>query len=173
MKEQKAILFFLLRFIGLYLVLNTAYGFWITRYEPLADPITKIVTHQTAALVSLTEEDIEVRDSLKNAYVPIYQNGKAVISVFEGCNSLNVMFVFLSFVIAFTGTWKNTLLFCLAGIVLIYIFNLGRVGSLFYIAKYYPDNLYFFHKYLFTGVIYALVFFLWYIWMKKIWPKKA
>jgi exosortase family protein XrtF len=172
MKEQKTILFFLVKFIGLYLVLNTVYGFWISSYSPLPDPITKIVTHQTAALVSLTEDNISVGVGVNSSNVPIRQNDKTVVSVFEGCNSLNVMIVFISFIGAFTGTWKKTILFGLAGLVLIYLFNLLRVGLLFYIAKYYPDNLYFFHKYLFTGILYALVFFFWYLWVKKVWPAK-
>ncbi|HMJ67979.1 MAG TPA: exosortase family protein XrtF [Cyclobacteriaceae bacterium] len=172
MKEQKAILFFLLKFIGLYLVLNTIYGLWISEHDPLPDPLTRIVAHQAAAMVSLTEDNITIGVGVRSGNVPIQQNGKTIVSVFEGCNGLNVMIVFVSFIAAFTGTWKKTLLFGLAGIALIYISNLFRVSLLFYISKYYPNNLYFFHKYLFTALLYVLVFFLWYFWVKKIWPKK-
>lgn len=172
MKEQKAILFFLLKFIGLYLVLNTAYGLWIFSYDPLPDPLTVTVTHHTVGLISLAEGDIAVGVRPNSPSVPILQNGKSVVSVFEGCNSMNVMIVFVSFIVAYTGTWKKTVLFGLAGLLLIYIFNLFRVGMLFFIAKYYPDSLYFFHKYLFTGLLYMMVFILWYFWVKKIWPKK-
>lgn len=172
MKDQKAILFFLLKFIGLYIVLNTAYGLWIEHYDPLPDPLTMIVTKQSAALISITEENISIGEDTRFPTVPVRQNGDTVISVFEGCNSLNVMIVFISFVTAFTGTWKKSLVFGAIGIVLIYLANLLRVGLLFFIAKYYPDNLYFFHKYLFTGLLYVLVFFLWYLWVRKVWPEK-
>jgi exosortase family protein XrtF len=172
MKEQKAILLFLLKFIGLYLVLNTAYGFWISSYDPLPDPLTVSVTYQTVGLLSLAEDNVAVGERANSPSVPILQNGKSIVSVFEGCNSVNVMIVFVSFIVAFTGTLKKTVLFGLVGIVLIYIFNLFRVGMLFFIAKYYPHSLYFFHKYLFTGLLYVMVFFLWYFWVKKIWPKK-
>ena len=173
MKDQKAIIFFLLKFIGLYLVLNTSYSFWISHYEPQPDPLTKIVTHQTVAVISLMEDNVSVGDITPTPYVPVINNGKVIIRVFEGCNSLNVMIVFVSFVIAFTGTLKKTVVFCFAGLVLIYIVNLFRVGLLYFISKYYPNNLYFFHKYLFTGLIYAMVFLLWYFWVTRIWPKKA
>lgn len=172
MKEQKAIIFFLVKFIGFYLVLNTVYGLWISSYDPLPDPVTKIVTAHTAALISITEDNVTVGERVNSPSVPLNQDGRAVVSVYEGCNSLNVMIVFVSFIVAYTGTIKKTLLFGVLGIVLIYIFNLCRVGLLFYIAKYYPNNLYFFHKYLFTGLLYGLVFLLWYFWVKKIWPKK-
>jgi len=172
MKDQKAILFFLLKFIGLYIVLNTAYGIWIESYDPAPDPITKSVTHQTAALISLAEENISVEETLTSRYVPVRQNNKTIVSVFEGCNSLNVMVVFISFIVAFTGTVRKTIIFGAIGIALIYVANLFRVGLLFFISKYYPNNLYFFHKYLFTGLLYALVFFLWYVWVKRVWPEK-
>jgi exosortase family protein XrtF len=173
MQSQKAILFFLLKFIGLYLVLNTAYALWISRYEPMPDPLTIIVTQQTAALISISEDDISIGEAVNSSNVPVKQNGKTVISVFEGCNSLNVMIVFVSFIVAFTGTAKRTAFFALAGIVMIYLFNLLRVGLLFFIAKYYPGNLYFFHKYLFTGLLYMLVFVLWYFWVTRLWKVKG
>ena len=172
MKDQKAILFFLLKFIGLYIVLNTVYGFWIEYYAPLPDPLTKIVTHHTAGLLSLAQDNVTVGEVLDSPNVPLQQEGRTVVSVFEGCNSLNVMIVFVSFIVAFTGTLKKTITFGIIGIVLIYMFNLFRVGLLFYIARYWPNNLYFFHKYLFTGLLYAMVFFLWYLWVTRIWPKK-
>jgi exosortase family protein XrtF len=173
MKDQKAILFFLLKFIGLYIVLNTVYGSWVAYYAPMPDPVTTMVTHHTAALLSLTQENVSVGEAINSPNVPLRQDNETVVSVFEGCNSLNVMFVFISFIVAFTGTWKKTIVFSLIGIALIYTFNLFRVGLLFYIAKYWPNNLYFFHKYLFTGLLYAMVFFLWYFWVKRVWPAKG
>lgn len=173
MKDQKAILFFLLKFIGLYLVLNTSYSLWIAYYEPTPDPLTTIVTNQTVSLISIAEDNVTIGASTTTPHVPVLNDGKLVIRVFEGCNGLNVMIVFISFIVAFTGTLKKTVWFTLLGLVLIYIFNLFRVGLLYFIAKYYPHTLYFFHKYLFTGLLYALVFLLWYFWVSKVWPKKT
>ena len=173
MKDQKAILFFLLKFVGLYLILNTSYSLWIAHYEPQPDPLTIVVTDQTVFLISLFEDNVAIGASTNSPHVPVLNNGRTVIRVFEGCNGLNVMIVFISFIVAFTGTLRKTVLFSIAGFLLIYIFNLFRVGLLYFIAKYYPDNLYFFHKYLFTGLLYVLVFLLWYFWVSKIWPKKT
>jgi len=173
MKDQKAILFFLLKFVGLYIVLNTVYALWTASYEPLPDPMTALVTHNSVSLISLTEKDVVVGEAFNSPNVPVIGSGTIIIKVFEGCNGINVMIVFLSFVIAFTGTFKKTLWFVVVGLILIYIANLFRVSLLYFIAKYYPDNLYFFHKYLFTGLLYILVFVLWYFWVTKIWPKKT
>ncbi|MEI9919973.1 MAG: exosortase family protein XrtF [Bacteroidota bacterium] len=173
MKDQKAILFFLLKFVALYVVLNTVYGLWVSSYAPLPDPITEIVTRQSVACISLTEKNVTIGSMTTSPNVPILKDGRVVVNVYEGCNSFNVMFVFLSFVIAYTGTLKKTVWFCAVGLTLIYIFNLFRVSLLYFIAEYYPNNLYFFHKYLFTGLLYGLVFMLWYFWVRKVWPTKA
>jgi len=173
MKDQKSILFFLLKFIGLYIVLNTVYALWISSYNPAPDPMTKIVTFQVVSIISLMEDGVEEEEALNSPNVSMRRNGKTIVSVYEGCNGLNVMFVFLSFIVAYTGTLRKTILFCGAGLVLIYLSNLLRVGLLYFIAEYYPNNLYFFHKYLFTGLLYALIFLLWYFWVRKIWPEKT
>jgi exosortase family protein XrtF len=165
--KQKAIIVFLVKFIGLYLLLNTIYGFWIESYRPAPDPLTRIVTRQSAWIISVFESDISTTPS-DGPNIPVTQNGQRVISVFEGCNSLNVMIVFLSFVVAFSGRWKETIIYCLAGLGAIYLMNLGRVSMLFFVAKYYPNGLYFFHKFAFTGGLYVVVFIMWYVWIQRL-----
>jgi exosortase family protein XrtF len=165
--KDKAIILFIVKFIGLYLLLNTAYGFWYESYHPQADPLTYVVTRQTAWIISMLEPGITAEQYGDAPEIAVRQAGKTVIDVFEGCNGLNVMIVFLSFIIAFSRSWRGTTLFSFAGIAAIYVANLGRVVFLFFIAKYYPHSLYFFHKYLFTGGLYLLVFVMWYLWIQR------
>ena len=49
----------------------------------------------------------------------LYYHGKWVARIIEGCNALNVMILFVAFVVAFSGKWKSTLLFIVFGIVVI------------------------------------------------------
>ena len=78
------------------------------------------------------------------------------------------MIVFLSFLSAYRGKLKATFLFGMGGLVVIHIMNLFRVGMLYGIELYFPRYLYLFHKYLFTGMIYAVVFLMWYLWAKQV-----
>jgi exosortase family protein XrtF len=164
---NRTIILFIVKFIGLYLLLNTIYGFWYESYSPIADPITRVVTDQCARIISWVEPNVTTELSTREPEVSVKQGGKIVINVFEGCNGINVMIVFLAFVVAFSGTWKPTALFSIAGLGVIYVANLGRVITLFFIAKYYPQSLYFFHKYLFTAGLYLVVFVMWYLWIEK------
>jgi exosortase family protein XrtF len=165
-QENKPALFFLLIFVGLYLVLNTAYGFFVEAYYPQADPITLLVTKHVTWFLSFFDHTIDYSITAGSRYVAINNSDRLVISVFEGCNGINVMIVFISFLAAFYGKLKQTIVFGLIGLGVIYLMNLSRVGLLYGVELYYPRFLYFFHKFLFTGVIYVGVFLMWFIWAK-------
>lgn len=164
--KYKSALRFLGIFVGLYLLLNTFYGFWIQHYYPQVDPFTFSVAKQVAAILTFFGQAFSAMAEQQSANVALWLNNEVVVYVFEGCNGINVMIVYLSFLVAYKGTIRQFLMFCFGGLVLIYLLNLVRVGLLAEVALFYPEQLYFFHKYLFTGFIYTLVFVLWYYWIK-------
>jgi exosortase/archaeosortase family protein len=45
--------------------------------------------------------------------------------------------------------------------------NLLRISLLFFVSRFLPDAMYFVHKYLFTAFLYAVIFGLWLIWIRK------
>lgn len=172
-KQYKDSLLFIVKFVGLYLVLNTAYGFFVEYYETRPDPITSMVTNHVAIGLSLFHDHIDTVPDLREPNIHLQLNRENVVSVFEGCNSINVMIVFISFLIAFKGSVQATVIFACLGLIAVYIINLIRVGLLFEVAYYYPQHLYFFHKYLFTGIIYLIVFAIWYVWIQRVRSEKV
>jgi exosortase family protein XrtF len=165
-REFKPTLTFLGRFLGLYLVTNFLYGLAVTAWAPVADPLTRSVTEQTAAVVSMLGYPSSTRDVPGKATVSIVHAGRGVVSVYEGCNGANVVLIFLSFLLAF-GPYRGAMVwFGAAGMLLIHLANLGRIGLLFYVSLRFPDYLYFVHKYLFTASIYALALLLWMVWIR-------
>lgn len=165
-EEFKPTIFFLIKFLGFYLVMNMLYGLYVTSYDPSPDPVTRWTTEQTSQLLQLTNYKTEVRDHDKKATTAIRYNDRSIVSVYEGCNGLNIMIIFLGFLFAFGPYTKKLLWFIPAGILLIHSFNLVRIGGLFLITVHKPSWLYFTHKYLFTAFIYAIVFFLWLWWVR-------
>jgi exosortase family protein XrtF len=144
------------------------YGLWIVSYGNLADPITNLVSINSAWFLSQIGFDVSTTMSEFYPAVSLQYGGNIVINVIEGCNAINISILFIAFIFAYKNSMKRTLMFSLIGIIAIYIFNIVRVSGLFLIAKHFPDNLMFTHRFLFTGVIYAFVFCLWYLWVKKI-----
>lgn len=172
-QEFKPTIFFLLKFVGFYLVGNLLYGLYVTSYAPQPDPVTNIVSHQSGAILTVLGWPIETEPHSNRAATQLIYDNNAILSVYEGCNGLNVMIIFLSFLLAF-GPYKKALIwFLLGGIVLIHLANLARLILLFWVSVYYEHYLYFTHKYIFTGVLFALVFVLWIVWIRKFTSSKS
>jgi exosortase family protein XrtF len=75
------------------------------------------------------------------------------------------MYLFVSFIIAFSGNWKHKLIFIPAGLILIHVFNIIRTALLAIIVVYKPGWTDFNHKYTFTATIYIVIFILWVVWV--------
>jgi len=169
--EFRPTIFFLARFLGLYLALNLLYGWFITHYAPQPDPVTQWVTHQTSFLLEvLGWENVAENHPTKPTTFISYQ-GHGVVSIYEGCNGLNVAIVFVSFVFAFGPLGKALCWFLPLGFLVIHLGNLARIGLLFFVSLRMPAYLYFTHKYLFTAFLYALVMLLWGAWLWMHRPK--
>ncbi|UII23891.1 exosortase family protein XrtF [Fulvivirga ligni] len=170
--EFKPAIFFLVKFIALYLILNLLYGLIIDSYTPQPDPVTRIVTRHVTAILSLFESHVEIVDNSNNPSVFIHNDNRNVLSVYEGCNGINVAIVFCVFLLSYGRPIKRTLWFIPLGLIIIYLTNLLRIALLYWVAEEMPKLMYFTHKYLFTAFIYVVVFALWYFWVTKLYKIK-
>jgi exosortase family protein XrtF len=166
-QEYKPAILFLLRFLGIYILGNVVYGMWIVSFGHLPDPFTQLVTANSSWLLNLIGFKASTFMSGLYPSVSLQLDGTTVVNVYEGCNAINVAILFVAFLFAYKGSVKRTVLFSVIGLATIYVFNLFRVAGLFLVAKYFPDQLYLMHKFVFTGVLYAFIFFLWFLWVKK------
>lgn len=159
---------FLIRFLMVYVVGNLIYGIWIGFYEPTADPATRLVSEQTATVLKKTGCPVVTTPSNDHATVFMILNNQQVLEVFEGCNGLNVMIVFLAFMFAVGKYSLRFYIFSFLGLTLIHLINLLRISALFWVAINRPADFYFAHKYLFTAVLYVLIFLLWAVWLRTV-----
>ncbi len=166
LKDFRPAIRFLLVFVGLYLVANLLYGLWIRSYGEDPDPLTRMVTQQTTAILNLGRSHASSRDNTQGPTVFIETKDRIVLNVYEGCNGINVQIVFLAFVAAFGGSGKRMAWFIPLGLLLIHLANLCRIVMLYVVAQHYQRYFYYVHKYLFTAGIYAAVFILWLAWIR-------
>lgn len=159
---------FIIRFLGSYLAMSTLYGVFVEYHAPDADPITVFVSMAAGEMLSFFYSEIEVAVVPSSLHVGLFMSGMPVVNVFEGCNGVNVFVVYLAFLFAFRSQAHRTASFVMAGLVIIFATNLARVALLFGVALKFPDQLYFFHKYFFTAIIYCVVFAIWYLWVKSL-----
>lgn len=166
--KYRPALLFIIKFIVCYFILNIFYGVFVDAYYPNPDPFTWSTTHHTSQLLNLFGYNTHIFKSTVSPNVIISDaiNGE-VLSVYEGCNSLNILIIFISFLFAFKWD-RNLVWFAPLGIFLVYAGNLVRIFLLFIVSINLPDYLYFAHKYFFTAFIFMVVFTLWYWWLKKL-----
>lgn len=167
-KEFRPVIFFLARFLSVYFIGNILYGICVSSFEPRVDPVTHAVTQQVSVLLDVIGWENTIADDKSSPTTIVYYQLHPIIAVYEGCNGINVIIIFVAFLFAF-GPWvKEMVWFAILGIIIIHLSNLVRVSLLFFVSLHYPDFLYFVHKYLFTAIIYVIVFVLWIIWVRKI-----
>lgn len=169
-EEFKPAILFLVRFSVTFAILSLVYGFWVEGYKEIADPLTKNVSYQVREILSWFHDNVTSTHREGNPSMDITIDGTYSVSVFEGCNGLAIVNLFISFLVGFWGGFKKLAWFGIVGIVVIHIANLGRLLLLAQMALTNSKFFHFTHKYLFTLSIYAIVFVLWYIWVTKVNP---
>jgi len=165
-KEFKPTILFLVKFVGIYVVGNFLYGLYVTAYEPSPDPATRWVTDQSAVVLTVCGWPTEAEDSVNKPTTHLKYKSKNVLAVFEGCNGINTIIIFIAFLIAFGPLSTNLLWFIPVGLLVIHLVNLGRIALLFWVVVYHPDYMYFMHKYFFTAILYVVIFMLWVWWVR-------
>lgn len=161
---------FLGKFLLTYLLLTLVYQSYLSQFDVKkfeVDTFTQLVAKQTKDLMVLFGCDASIAPNVKEPGVNLYFNQKSMARIIEGCNGLSVIILFISFVIAFSGKIKPTILFILGGSLLIHILNVSRIALLCVLMYYYPKQQHLLHGVLFPLFIYGVVFLLWIIWVNK------
>lgn len=166
--QYKSFLFFLASFFGAYALLTFLYQFFLNGFvNNEVDTITRWVTGNTEGVLSCFFKSIRVEEGMNEPFFTVYFHNQSVIRIVEGCNGISVIILFISFILAFTGNLKNTLLFIFGGSLIIYALNVIRIAVLTILLYYFPIYSHLLHGVLFPLVIYGLVFLLWVIWVNK------
>ena len=168
--QYKPFLFFLGKFIVSYLILTFIYQTYLNRFDSKnaeVDSFTQSVAEQSATVLSWFDSQSYTMPHLTEPSVKLFYKGKYISRIIEGCNALSVIVLFISFVIAFTGKFKKTILFIFFGTILIHVLNIGRIALLCMALYYFPQYENLLHGVIFPLVIYGVVFLLWVIWVNK------
>lgn len=167
-KKYKLVIKFIFTFAVVYGIFTLSYKYYLdfsdgSKHYP--DYITNLVANQSQMLISSLGYNAEISPHELEPSMKLIVNKKFVARVVEGCNSVSIIILFLSFIMAFSASIKSTLMFGLASSVLIYAFNLLRIAILSIGLYRYPWRSDLLHTVVFPLIIYGLVFFLWMLWV--------
>lgn len=168
--KYKLVIRFITTFLLVYIVLTVAYKFYLqfsdgSKYYP--DFMTHLVTIQSEDLLRVLGYNVQMLPHPNEPSMKVILNGNYIARVIEGCNSISVIILFMSFIVAFSSRVKTTFFYILSGSVLIYTVNLLRIVLLSLLLYHYPEHQVIFHSVVFPGIIYGLVFSLWIFWVNR------
>ena len=129
-------------------------------------PVTKNVAKHVYQTAKMLGYDADIEQNTHELSIKFMLNGDYVSRIIEGCNSLSIIILFLSFIIAFSGSVLNTIWFGLFGSLMIYVVNILRIIALSILYHKFPDYQTVLHDLLFPSIIYGLTFILWITWVK-------
>jgi len=170
-QNNKTVVFFLIKFFGTYLLLFLVYSFYLNKTQKSTEifacaPITKTVAKHTHFLLNKFGYTAKIEQHTEEVSIKLIINNKFVARIIEGCNSISIIILFASFIIAFASSFKKTALFILFGSFVIYFSNIVRI-SVIAIALYeYPEHQDILHDFIFPSIIYGITFLLWFIWVR-------
>lgn len=160
--------------MGTYIILTTLYGLYL-EYGIIdskqADGITQLVAQQSTVILNELGYDAAIVPHESEPNMKLYVNGTYLAQIIEGCNSVSICILFITFIVAFAERLQKTLLFLFAGVVLIYSVNLVRIVLLTIALYEYPAYEKVLHGIVFPAVIYGMVFLLWMIWVRTLTPR--
>lgn len=164
-QENRKVLFFVARFLGAFALLSLIYAVWVDQFEQEADSFSWFVGRNLQWIFGA--ENMTLSAIPGHAAIAVDYLGSSAVSLFEGCNGMAVMILFFAFVFAFKGKWSDLFWFVPLGLVTIHVFNLARLALLINMAHASSPLFHFMHKYLFSLIIYAVVFGLWVVWVQR------
>jgi len=124
------------------------------------------VAKQSEALISSFGYNAQILPHQSELSMKLIVNDVYLARIVEGCNAISIIILFASFVLSFFGKLKLTLLYLLAGAVIIYAMNIIRIAILAIGIYEYPGYTDFLHSIIFPLIIYGTVFILWLIWVR-------
>ena len=168
-QKYASVIRFIFTFLGTYLLLAFLYNLYLNYFSSeiyYPDYLTHLVAVQSEAVVSALGYDSNITSGYPEATMHLMVNEKFVARIIEGCNAVSIIILFVSFMLAFFGRIKSTLLFIFAGAVIIYVTNILRISFMAIGIYEYPHQAHFLHSIAFPLVIYGTVFILWVLWIR-------
>ena len=166
-KNSRKAIGFVIRFFLVYVMLNLFYYGYHRLIFPDTVFFTDLAAWQSVQLLSWLGEPVSLFVNQDYPKIHVLRAKAAIVSIYEGCNAASLYIVFLAFIVTFFSFRKELIWFVTGSLIIINVANIVRIVALYYISIYQPDDMYFYHKYVFNVLLFLLVIGLWLLAIKK------
>jgi exosortase H (IPTLxxWG-CTERM-specific) len=157
------------RFVATYgLVLSASFLVLALRpvNDTLVNPYTTLVAHEARLVLNLLGEGATVSGQ-------VLSSPRFSVAIFNGCNGLEAILIFVSGVVAFPASWRRKLVGVAVGFVAIQAFNVVRVVSLFYVGALRPQWFSVSHVFVWQSLVIVFGVVLWLVWARRYATERA
>jgi exosortase family protein XrtF len=171
---------FILRAVAILIVWKLLYLIFLLPSRVFDRPLSHSVAMGTIWVLNTTTHSHDFINKSETGNIPtdngfaptplenIYYHGRNIVSIEDGCNGLELIVLYIGFIVCMPAVMKRKIVFSIGGSVLIYVANVIRCAGVAYIILYYPKYADFAHHYVFTFIVYGLIIALWLIFSKKL-----
>jgi exosortase family protein XrtF len=179
-KVPAAVRRFILRAVAILVAWKLLYLLLLLPHRILDKPLSHVVGQGTVWLLNTCTHSADYTQKGQIGVIPtdngpaaaplenIYFHKWNVVSIEDSCNGLELMVLYIGFIVCMPALFKRKLVFAIGGTLLIYVINVIRCAGVAYIIIYYPKYADFAHHYVFTFIVYGLIIGLWLIFVKKL-----
>lgn len=151
-------LLFLLKMLGMYAAWYLVYDNWLLPDGRLDGWLSHNVASVSGGMLSFLGFETAVEGRA------VLMAGIPGVEIVNGCNGLAVVGLFVGFVLAYPGRWRQRLFFLPLGALVIYLSNIVRVMMMVLLQRHWPAGFDFMHGLGLTSFFYLVVFSLWFVW---------
>ena len=98
----------------------------------------------------------------------IYHNDKEIVYIVDRCNGLELMVLYIGFIVCMPSKFWRKVLYVILGVILLDITNILRCVGLIYLQEYFLAYFEFVHHYLLKASMYTITFLIWMLFSRKI-----
>jgi exosortase family protein XrtF len=176
----RSVRLFLLRGLVFFLIWKSIYLLLLLPNRVIDKPLTRavgqgatvalnLITHSKTFSAKDGVNEFKESNGTRIEYiVEVDANQEKSLSIADVCNGLELIILYLGFIVCLPSEINRKIKFSLLGLILIYIVNVLRCTFLVLIYLHYPAYLDFSHHYLFKIIIYGFIFLLWYGYTQKL-----
>lgn len=177
-KEVKV---FLLRCLLLFIVFQAYFLLIESNYRIINNPLTNkiaslsanglnFIHHTNAFRITPFFYSTRIEGELENRHaIRILFENKYILHIADSCNGLELIALYIGFIIAMPfKDVKRKIKYILLGSIVIFAVNVLRCIGLVEVQMVFHRLFKFAHHYLFKMIIYGTIFFIWFLFMKKV-----
>ena len=90
------------------------------------------------------------------------------VSVVRGCESIYPTAMLWAALLAYSATWKSKLIGLIGGAIVLFLLNIVRILTMFYVGSYFPSLFEIVHVYAWQALFILLTLAVWLFWAAKI-----